>query len=230
MTEFRNHDPRYRPRPTHRQSLSPGSAAHSVAPSGPFQAAPVLQRGVFLGGRRCQRQARIGSGIGNAGAVMAQGAQGADVLDRLWHAGHGGGQIALEILSLGLVAGAEIEGHDDAQQPPQRFGHQRQALHPFPKPDRIGHRRDKEAQRPQRQCRARQPVQPVHEPVEPATPALREFRRELVQRAHLYLGRARRPGLGILAEHLDRFAHRVAATAKQHSQQIADQSHPETLR
>ena len=63
----------------------------------------------------------------------------------------------------------KIEADDRAQQPPQRFRHQCDALHPLGKPDRVDHRRSKQAKCPQCHGRTRNAVDRIHEAIKTST-------------------------------------------------------------
>ena len=142
--------------------------------------------------------------------------------------GHGADNLALKFLRFDLMARAEIERHDHPQQPPQRFGHQCDALHPFGKPQRFHHGRDEQPQRAKGQHRARQAVQPVDKAVKPALARHGIFRAELAHRLHLHLVGAGAAGLGVFAEHFDRVAHHVAAVAEQQAKHPFNHPHTAT--
>ena len=75
------------------------------------------------------------------------------------------------------LAGAEVEGDDGAEQPPERLGHQREPLHPGREAGGLRHRIDEEPEGAERQHRPRQPVQRVDEAVERAARRRRRTRR-----------------------------------------------------
>ena len=136
---------------------------------------------------------------------------------------------ALEFLAFYLMSRPEIERDDDPQQPPQRFRHQRDSLHPLRKPQGRDHGRHEQAQRAKRQRGTRQTVDPVHEPVKPALGPRAEFRAVLVHRLPACRSSARGPRLCIFAKHLDGFPHDVAIAPKDNAKDTFNQPHAATL-
>ena len=135
---------------------------------------------------------------------------------------------ALKLLPFGLLPRDEIEADNRPHEPPERLGHQRDALHPRGKPDRVDHGRDEKPQRAKGQKRPRQSVEPVDHPIEQALARLGEFGGELAQgfgfRFCIPLG----PGLGVFTHRPEGLDQNIPAAPEQKHQKIADQPHDET--